>query len=459
MAQNVTIAGAAYKSVPAIDLPKTGGGTARFYDTQGNKALTPGLTAQNSVDVKSYATVSVAAVTKELLAKLDSDFVAENVRKDVDLFGLVGTLESGGGSGGETWVLNETVDCSTEISEDPIEISFTSDGQTFQGIYVGDDSVCYFDDDGMTWEKYVDEVWDTKYCRKITFASAPAGELLTWLTSNGVKQAPDTAVEDKMSVTVYSDGALTLTPHVPYDAIKQVNLTFDLTRYLKITTAPSAPSSPKENEIWIKASPYDWNGAYVFGADKPSSPMGTTAWFPLEEGQGIIRKACVYSSKNADWVAADAYIYTGGKWVQIATATYYLINGTDKCLAVTGGWNGVRYYWSSSLPGGVPTVSWADGGVSITASSTAAGSLLVTENAIDVTSYSEMVIECESASDQVMCQLSTGTGDKFKAGQAASVTLKAGTNTMDLSALTGKYYVGIQPRAQKKTKITQILLR
>ena len=33
MAQNVTIAGAAYSSVPAVSLPMTGGGTATFVDT------------------------------------------------------------------------------------------------------------------------------------------------------------------------------------------------------------------------------------------------------------------------------------------------------------------------------------------------------------------------------------------------------------------------------------------
>ena len=33
MAQNVTIAGASYQSVPAVDISKTGGGTARFVDT------------------------------------------------------------------------------------------------------------------------------------------------------------------------------------------------------------------------------------------------------------------------------------------------------------------------------------------------------------------------------------------------------------------------------------------
>lgn len=33
MAQNVMLAGASYSSVPAVSLPKTGGGTATFVDT------------------------------------------------------------------------------------------------------------------------------------------------------------------------------------------------------------------------------------------------------------------------------------------------------------------------------------------------------------------------------------------------------------------------------------------
>ena len=33
MAQNVIINGATYQSVPEVDIPKSGGGTAKFYDT------------------------------------------------------------------------------------------------------------------------------------------------------------------------------------------------------------------------------------------------------------------------------------------------------------------------------------------------------------------------------------------------------------------------------------------
>ena len=33
MAQNISLMNAQYPDVPAVDLPKTGGGTARFYDS------------------------------------------------------------------------------------------------------------------------------------------------------------------------------------------------------------------------------------------------------------------------------------------------------------------------------------------------------------------------------------------------------------------------------------------
>ena len=52
MAQNVIINGVTYQSVPEVDIPKSGGGTAKFYDTaSGNAAagdILTGKTAYNS---------------------------------------------------------------------------------------------------------------------------------------------------------------------------------------------------------------------------------------------------------------------------------------------------------------------------------------------------------------------------------------------------------------------------
>ena len=39
MAQNVVINGVTYQSVPEVDIPKSGGGTAKFYDTASATAV------------------------------------------------------------------------------------------------------------------------------------------------------------------------------------------------------------------------------------------------------------------------------------------------------------------------------------------------------------------------------------------------------------------------------------
>jgi len=72
MAQNVTVAGASYQDVPAVDLPKSGGGSARFYDasgidyasspTSGGNADRSNAILYGAVDSTSTSTVFTATV-------------------------------------------------------------------------------------------------------------------------------------------------------------------------------------------------------------------------------------------------------------------------------------------------------------------------------------------------------------------------------------------------------------
>lgn len=45
MAQNVVINGVTYSDVPEVDIPKSGGGTAKFYDTSTAEAAAPDVLA------------------------------------------------------------------------------------------------------------------------------------------------------------------------------------------------------------------------------------------------------------------------------------------------------------------------------------------------------------------------------------------------------------------------------
>ena len=61
MAQNITIMGASYSAVPAVTLPKTGGGTARFDDASVTTAAAADV-ASGKVFVASNGTITTGSL-------------------------------------------------------------------------------------------------------------------------------------------------------------------------------------------------------------------------------------------------------------------------------------------------------------------------------------------------------------------------------------------------------------
>ena len=61
MAQNVIINGVTYQNVPEVDIPKSGGGTAKFYDTAGaNASATDILTGKTAYGANGAVSGSMA---------------------------------------------------------------------------------------------------------------------------------------------------------------------------------------------------------------------------------------------------------------------------------------------------------------------------------------------------------------------------------------------------------------
>ena len=117
MAQNVVINGVTYSNVPEVDIPKSGGGTAKFYDTaSGNAAagdILTGKTAYNasgsvsgsmanngstSGEISTKAgTVTIPAGytsggTVSIKASAVTDLVAGNLLTGKTVLGIAGTL-------------------------------------------------------------------------------------------------------------------------------------------------------------------------------------------------------------------------------------------------------------------------------------------------------------------------------------------------------------------------------
>lgn len=117
MAQNVIINGVTYQQVPEVDIPKSGGGTAKFYDTAGGDAsgadILTGKTAFNSSGSVSGSmanngstsgTISTKAGTVTIPAGYTSGgtvsissteqakIIASNIKSGVTLLGVAGSL-------------------------------------------------------------------------------------------------------------------------------------------------------------------------------------------------------------------------------------------------------------------------------------------------------------------------------------------------------------------------------
>lgn len=117
MAQNVVINSVTYQNVPEVDIPKSGGGTAKFYDTSGaditsadvltgktgfgasgevsggmaNNGSTSGTisTKAGSVSIPSgYTTGGTVSISSTEQAKI----IAGNIKSGVTILGVSGTL-------------------------------------------------------------------------------------------------------------------------------------------------------------------------------------------------------------------------------------------------------------------------------------------------------------------------------------------------------------------------------
>ena len=113
MAQSVVINGVTYASVPEVDIPLSGGGTAKFMDTSdadaaagdvlsGKKAYVNGSLVTGSIPSKPAATYTPTTSDQTIAAdqylsgaqtiKGDANLVASNILQGVTIFGVTGNL-------------------------------------------------------------------------------------------------------------------------------------------------------------------------------------------------------------------------------------------------------------------------------------------------------------------------------------------------------------------------------
>ena len=211
---------------------------------------------------------------------------------------------------------------------------------------------------------------------------------------------------------------------------------------LRIVSGLTEPARPKENMIWVKS---DKAGKkYVFAEAAPEAPAEGLIWFSAT-GDGIITQANVYG--DGEWNRVDAYMYLSGTWVHITSAIVYLYNKGDTCDAVSGGWEAAPWRINSGAPGSTPSLTKVDGGLTVSPTFGKEG-LWGTRASVNLDKIRKVcaVIRGNANANNNLV-VSTGSGEiGFPPNVKASKNLFNGTVELDVSALSGKYFVGFRVR-------------
>lgn len=261
---------------------------------------------------------STGMLMKQVTVVKPGTFLPENIKKGVNIGGVIGTLEaspSGGGSTRETWVLNNEAYPPDSVGG-TFNANFTSNGLSFSSIAVSINlrrQISY----GSTVVKAFD-AWTSQAYRKLTFDAPPTGDLLTWLQANGVKQANDTAVQPEKTLTITSNGTTTITPDAPYDALKKVSVQTNIDPYdpemAETVTCLSAVCtiygvfSMSGNDGNKVVAPYGYTGSQAGGAKILKGShitfQSTMGGFPIywtpSDALSVVSNAIYYPSGSKD---------------------------------------------------------------------------------------------------------------------------------------------------------------
>ena len=224
----------------------------------------------------------------------------------------------------------------------------------------------------------------------------------------------------------------------------------------KVVGSTSAPASPKENTIWVNTSTEITS--WVFSATEPETPAAGMVWISVGESSPVAFNALkknnitVYplTAKqyvSGAWVDKEAKSYQNGAWVDWWNGELYK-NG-DEYENITGGWIGTPKKYDSASNAVEATIT--RGSTTITMKPNGDGGCLVhTANKIDLTNYSKLIFDGKVSGATAYASLANmrvwsdfGTYQTSNAVATASLQYHSnGEVTLDVSKLTGSYYIG-----------------
>jgi hypothetical protein len=222
----------------------------------------------------------------------------------------------------------------------------------------------------------------------------------------------------------------------------------------KVVGGTSAPASPKENTIWVNTDVEITS--WVFSATEPETPAAGMVW--ISTGTSSTAPFDALKKNSIMVYPLTAKQYVSGAWVDKTAKSYQ--NG-----ALVDWWNGELYDtgneyatftggWTATAIAGTTTVT--KDATSMTIKTDYGDDALHCSNKMDLTDYSKLVVTGKSFRNNSSAERKEGNtkicvwsaiGSSVSNNRVAYANYPAadydGDFELDVSGLTGEYYVGV----------------
>lgn len=224
----------------------------------------------------------------------------------------------------------------------------------------------------------------------------------------------------------------------------------------KVVGGTTEPANPKKNTIWVGTE--EKITSYVFSPTEPEAPVEGCVWVQiglngnaelnaLKKNGIILYPTIAYQYNSGSWQRKTAQLWETDTWVDLEFSLY---SHGNECANITGGWS-EKGTLTSSYP------ELAQFTKNVTSMRLAAEhktfGWVVPEKMIDLTNYSTIrfnVISCSSATHpngggtydpKFFIKSVANFNPSYEGNVVNSSIVKTGFNRVDVSALTGLFYI------------------
>lgn len=261
---------------------------------------------------------------------------------------------------------------------------------------------------------------------------------------------------------------------------------------LRVLGGMTAPANPQENDVWVQTD------VAISGWEFSDKKAGTATWamptgfvyfdctyggaYDSRDSTGLnfLNQNAIYTKllgciqyNGSAFENKDAFIWHGTQWHQFSSTQYAIFNAGGAA-DYSGGWK--AYAYKSQSSGSTPKAPTFSVGstfnIDLYGQYEYNMGTVFSEAAIDLTKYSMLEIEVASTQTGVISGVEYGG---FSCGLCASkqnnwtpaataTNVGAGTHTIDISALSGSYYLslsigGVGQGVTGKAVIKRIILK